>query len=314
MSAAVEERATAPFRDIGRRLSNWGRWGEADELGTVNLITPECRVRAAGLIRDGEVFDLGFPLGAEGPMRGGSRFNPIHRMTALPGEELRPGGMVVADDMITMPLQCSTQWDGLAHVGYDDMLYNGAPLSTVTARAGATRNSVDKVASAIVGRGVLLDVAGLRGVERMEAGDEITAADLEAAARSQGVAVESGDVLLVRTGWYRLLEEGDFSTYMGRGAPGIGVDCCEWLHRQGAAAVAADTRAVEVDPSTDPEAVHPVHMILIRDMGMTLGEFFDLEALAAACRSDGRYEFFFCGTGLKVTGGIGTPLTPVAIR
>ena len=121
------------FRKVGAQLSNWGRWGEADEIGTVNFITAECRLAATRTVRRGVVFDLGMPLDANGPQRGGSRFNPIHRMTSIPMDGERPDGMLVSDDVVTMPLQCATQWDGLTHVGYDGFLYNGAPASSVTA-------------------------------------------------------------------------------------------------------------------------------------------------------------------------------------
>ena len=311
---AVRRESLQGFKEVGRRLSNWGRWGDTDELGTLNFVTAERRVAAARLVVTGKIFDLGMSLDADGPQRGGARFNPIHRMTSLPGEDVRPGGMMVADDMIIMPLQCSTQWDALAHVGYDGLLYNGAPASTVTARAGATRNSIDRVVDRLVGRGVLLDIATLKGAECMAGGEEITPDDLNAAEKRQGVEVGSGDILLIRTGWHGKLRSGDTVAYMGREAPGIGLACCEWLYDREVAAVAADTRAVEVSPSSDPPATHPVHMVLLRDLGMTLGEMFDLEELARDCEADGVWQFLFSGAPLKVTGGVGSPLTPLAIK
>jgi kynurenine formamidase len=303
-----------PFKQLGRRLSNWGRWGDQDELGTLNFITPSVLVEAARLVKTGRIFDLGMPLDEHGPQPGGGRFNPIHKMTRLLTDLELPAGFIVADDIVIMPLQCATQWDSLAHVGYDGLTYNGVPASAVTATNGASRNSIDKTVAKLVGRGVLLDIPGLKGVERLGPSTEIKASDLDAAAERQGVDVRSGDIVFVRTGWYQHFLEGDSLTYMSQKTPGLGVSCCEWLHDHEVAAVAADNYAVEVKPSTEAPATHPVHMILIRDLGMTLGEMFNLEELAADCRADGVWEFFFAGPGLKISHAVGSPLTPLAIK
>ena len=274
------------FRQVGAQLSNWGRWGEADEIGTVNFITAECRLAAARTVRRGIVFDLGMPLGANGPQCGGSRFNPIHRMTSVPMDGARPDGMLVSDDVVTMPLQCATQWDGLTHVGYDGFLYNGAPVSTVTASRGAERNSFHHLASLLIGRGILVDVAAVRGVSCLEPGEQVTPADLDAAVERQGIETHSGDIVLVRTGWYQHFARGHSATYMGP-APGLGLACCAWLRKRETAAIACDNYALEVLPSRQPPAGYPLHMVLIRDMGMTLGEMFNLEELSADCNRDG---------------------------
>ncbi len=304
------------FKELGRRLSNWGRWGNDDELGTLNFITDERRANAARLIRTGQLVELGMPFGEHGPQTGANgRFNPIHRMTMLPTDQATQSGQVVADDMVVMPLQCATQWDSLAHVGYDGLLYNNVPVAAVTATRGATRNSIDNVASRLVGRGVLLDIAGLKGVQSLAESQEITADDLTAAEARQEVRVGPGDIVLVRTGWYRhFLDPALGVNYIGTEIPGLGTSCCEWLYDRQVAAVAADNQAVEVKPSVDPGAGLPVHMILIRDMGMTLGEMFNLEGLAAACASDGVWDFFFSGLGLKVENAVGSPVSPIAIR
>jgi kynurenine formamidase len=305
------------FKAVGARLSNWGRWGADDQLGTLNLLTPERRRAARDCIRTGEIVDLGMPFDAAGPQRTGmnGRFNPIHRMTIMPGDHVSASGMVVSDDMVVLPTQCATQWDSLAHIGYDGSFYNGRPYSIVTATDGASANSIDRVASRLAGRGVLLDIAGLKGVPSLGPSEEITADDLDAACERQGVAVGAGDIVLVRTGWYRYyLDEGLGVPYVGTEIPGLGVSCCPWLRDRDVAALAADNQAVEVKPSPHPDWGLPVHMILIRDMGMTLGEMFDLEGLARACAADGVWDFFFSGTGLKLTGAVGSPVSPIAIR
>jgi kynurenine formamidase len=300
---------------LGSELSNWARWGADDELGTVNYITPKCRVEAAALVRTGEVIDLGMPLDAHGPQPtpGGWRHNPIHQMTMLLTDGGWPGGMMIADDTVILPLQAATQWDALAHCGYDGLMYNGVDAAAVTASGGATKNSMDKVATRLVGRGVLLDIARLRGVSRLGPDDEISAADLDRACESQAVTVGTGDILLVRTGWYQHFSNGDSASYMATHVPGLDVSCCRWLHERQVAAVAADTFSVEIKPSRVSPVTHPLHMVLIRDMGMTLGEMFNLEELAPACAREGRYEFFFSGVGLKVTNSVGNALTPIVI-
>jgi kynurenine formamidase len=308
---------TDGFHALARKVSNWGRWGADDERGTVNFITPEVVRRAAGCVRRGAVFSLGLQFDARGPQIGsGGRVNPIHLMSAtdggLPGKA-DPDGFRYADDFITMPLQCATQWDSLAHVHYGGKLYNGFPASTITA-AGAARNSIDKLGSGIVSRGVLLDIARLRRVERLAAGQVITPADLDAAERAAGVRVERGDVLLIRTGYLSVFRhDGDKQSYMTK-EPGLGVACVEWLHAREVAAVACDTMGVEVMPGENPADVLPVHMLCIRDMGLTLGEMFDLDELAADCATDGVCEVLFTAPPLKVTGAVGSPLNPLAVK
>jgi kynurenine formamidase len=296
---------------LSRKVSNWGRWGPDDERGTVNFITPEVVRRGAAAVRRGAVFSLGLPLGADGPQIGqGGRFNPIHLML---GVDARIGEASFADDLVVMPLQCATQWDGLAHVHYDGKLYNGYPASTVTV-GGAGRNGIERQGAGIISRGVLLDIARLKGVERLAAGTVITPADLEAAERAGRVRAERGDVLLIRTGHLGVFTiDRDRQAYM-KASPGLGVACVEWLHGREVAAVAADTMLVEVMPWEDPSLVLPLHMLCIRDMGLTLGEMFDLDALAADCARDGVWEFLFSAPPLKVVGAVGSPLNPLAVK
>ena len=300
---------------LARRVSNWGRWGPDDERGTVNFITPEVVRRGAACVKRGAVFSLGLSFGAAGPQIGqGGRTNPVHTVTATDGRlGADPEGPRYADDAIAMPLQCATQWDSLAHVYYDGRLYNGAPATTLGA-AGAERNAIDKIGCGIVSRGVLLDLARARGVERLRPGEVIGPDALEAAERTEGVRAGSGDVLLVRTGHLAVFtRDGDREGYM-RQMPGLGIACVEWLHAREVAAVASDTSAVEVIPFEDPALPLPVHALCIRDMGLTLGEMFALDELAADCARDGVWEVLFSAPPLKVTGGIGSPLNPLAVK
>jgi kynurenine formamidase len=310
------------IKALGRRLSNWGRWGANDRLGTLNHITPERLVAAARLVRTGKLFDLGLPLGSDGIQIGLlNRINPVHTMTMTPhdfhahGHNLRPEGMIFSDDYIYMPLQCATQWDGLGHAGYDGHLYNGVAGESVSTMRGSSVLSIHQIAAkGVAGRGVLLDIAALKGVESLAAGEAIQVRDLEAAERRQRVRVGPGDILLVRTGWIRRFTVDRSARAFWKGSPGIDASCLEWLQQREVAAIAADNSAVEVSPPDATEVSLPVHAVGIRDMGLTLGEIFVLDELAADCESDGVWEFFLTAPPLKVKGGVGTPITPIALK
>lgn len=304
------------FRSIGRRLSNWGRWdadGARDERGTTNLLTPERIVAAAGLVTDGKVFDLGIPFDRNGPQPGGGRINPIVLMAETGNDQKYPGAFHYADDYVFMPLQSASQWDGLAHVFYDDRLYNGFSADEITPH-GARHCSIEKQAKGLVGRGVLIDVAAQKGVDWLPAGTAIGPDDLDAALARQGTEVRPGDIVAVRTGWRRkFLSDGDAASFMS-GEPGLGLASCEWLREHDAAAVCSDNWAIEVLPGEVEGEALPVHMVLIRDMGMTLGEILDFEELAADCAADGRYDFLLCAPPIKFTGAVGSPINPLAIK
>lgn len=308
----------AEFRKIAERVSNWGRWGPDDERGTLNLITPDVVRRAAACVRRGQVFALGLAFGADGPQTGefGGRFNPLHYMTAV-GQRLGRDelGFCYSDDVVHMPLQCATQWDALAHVHYGGKLYNGFPVEEALGPGGAERGAIDQAAAAgVVSRGVLLDVARQRGVERLALDAVITPADLDAAAKAAGVEPGPGDVLLVRTGHIRVFTEDRDRRIFSGGQPGLGLACAEWLRERDIAAVCADNVAVEALPGEIPGLAIPLHMLCIRDMGMLFGEMLDLEALARDCAEDGVHEFLFAAPPLPVTRGVGSPINPVAVK
>jgi kynurenine formamidase len=311
----------ADFKQIAERVRNWGRWGDDDQIGTLNHVTPERLVAAAKLVKTGKTFDLGIPFDSAGPQPGRhGRVNPLHVMTETGDDQAFPGPFRYADDYVIMPLQGASQWDGLSHVFYDDKMYNGYPTSDVTAH-GAKNLDIAKVGKGVAGRGVLLDIAKLKGVDWLEMGDIIEPEDLDAAAERQGVEIQPGDIILVRTGWRtKFVKEADPNAFMA-GEPGIGMGAIGWLYDHDIAAIASDNWAVEaLSPSGDFYAaeiegmVLNVHCILIRDMGLTLGEIMDFDELAADCGQDGVYEFFFCGPPLKFTGAVGSPVNPLAFK
>jgi kynurenine formamidase len=259
------------------------------------------------------VFDLGIPFGPGGPQPGGGRINPVLLLSETGADQDFPGAFHYADDYVFMPLQSASQWDGLAHVFYDDQLYNGFPASDVTPH-GARHLSIEHQAKGIAGRGVLVDVARHRGVEWLAAGEVITPVELDAALAAQGTELRGGDVVAVRTGWRRkFLSDGDAAAFMA-GEPGLGLACCEWLHTHDVAAVCSDNWAIEALPGELEGELLPVHMVLIRDMGMTLGEILDFEELAEDCAADGRYEFLLTAPPIKFRRAVGSPINPLAIK
>ncbi len=308
-------------REWGRRYSNWGRWGEQDELGALNLITPERILIATALPRLGQVISCGLNFDQNGPQTGvGGRHNPIHLMLATGSDVLAgaqdkiPGGFRYADDSIIMPLQCGTQWDALAHVFYDGKMYNDRNINLITSR-GAKKNGIEAVKNGVVGRGILLDIPRHRGELWLDNGFAIGPELLDACAEAEGVAIESGDIVLVRTGMMtRCLAEGSWEGYCGGPAPGLSVHCAGWLHDREIAAICTDTWGIEVLPNETEDCFQPLHMISLRNTGILFGEIFHMDALAEACAEDLRYAFLFTAPPLPITGAVGSPINPLAIR
>jgi kynurenine formamidase len=302
---------------LATEVSNWGRWGAQDELGTLNLIDDAAVARGLAAARTGERFSLAIRLDANGPQLGTipGRINPLHTMVAINANYTGGDADAVcwSDDIVTMGLQSCTHWDGLAHVSYAGSLYNGFPADSVTADQGATKCGIQRVRT-IVGRALLLDVARAQGVDLLPAGHRITGADLDAAVAIAGVTPAPGDIVLVRTGQMTYFKRRDREGYLLGDQPGLTTDTIRWFHRHDVAAVAIDTLAMEVFPCEDPDVLFPVHMIQIRDMGLTQGQNFDLEALAAHCADDGVYEMLLVANPEPVTGGTGAPVNPVAIK
>ena len=310
------------FLQFAEQFKNWGRWGPEDEAGTLNFVTPQHIVEACRLVKRGQVFALAIPFDETGPQRprdDSRRFNPVHTM-------LRTGfdmaGMTsdsppirhTTDDMISMPLQAATQWDSLAHVLFQGKMYNGQPYWMVDGQ-GAHKNSIDKIKSRAIGRGVLLDIPRHRGVPWLEVGQLIGGEELEACAARQAVEVKEGDFLLVRTGHIAMCRaQGGWGEYAGGARPGLGLDAIPWLHERRLAAVASDNYGVEVDPSEVDGLRSPLHLTCVANLGMLFGEIFELEELAEDCAQDGVYEFLFVAPPLPVTRAVGSPINPYAVK
>jgi kynurenine formamidase len=314
-------------RELSGRCTNWGRWGPDDELGTLNHIQPEDVAAAARLVQSGRVISLAIPVDDAGPQTTGAagRFNPIHLMHR-DGNSAVTGTMVrdfyegndrylrVTDDILILPLQSGTQWDALGHVVFDNRIYNGYEGTDVGSK-GAVRNDIAKARDRVVGRGVLLDIPRSKGRAWLDPGEAVHAADLDACAAAQGVDVGRGDIVLVRTGQIAACRnDGSWGSYAGGHAPGLALETATGLFDREVAGVATDTWGFEVRPNETPDVLQPLHIILIVHAGLLVGEIFDLEALAEDCASDGRYEFFFSAPPLPITGAVGSPVNPIAIK
>jgi kynurenine formamidase len=305
---------------LAKRHSNWGRWGAEDQIGTLNHVTDEHRVHAAGLVRTGEVISLALPFDAKGPQTCAfGRNNPVHYMMAtgtdaLGGAQDHMPTTRHADDGITMPLSCGTQWDGLSHIFYEDKMYNGHSAALVSSD-GAAVNGVQNMSDKVVGRGVLLDLPRASRRDWLEPGESILPETLDAALEFAGVTVGAGDFVLIRTGQLaQVRSRGSWGDYAGGSAPGLSITTAPWFAERDVAGYATDTWGTEVIPNETPDVFQPLHIILLVHMGMLIGEMFDLEQLADRCAEDGRNEFMLVAPPLPITGAVASPVNPLVIR
>ncbi|MBS1878393.1 MAG: cyclase family protein [Actinobacteria bacterium] len=303
-----------------RRLSNWGRWGAEDEIGTVNLITPGKRREAAELVVTGETYSLAIPFDRDGPQpHRDRRLNPQHTMLQT-GTDLRAGvqelsvdGWGYADDMFCMAAHGATHWDSLAHAFWDYRMYNDRPCTLVDA-AGAHRNSISRLSDRIVTRAVLLDLPRALGLEWLDQAHRITVAEIERTLEQQRAEVRAGDIVLLRTGnMKRARRDGDWDGYTYADEPGPGFEALAWFHREDIAGAATDTWAFEVTPSESERIWLPLHAVGITHMGMLFGENFHLDVLAEACERLQRWEFMLAAPSLPLTGATASPINPLAI-
>jgi kynurenine formamidase len=313
------------LRKAAEKYKNWGKWGPDDEIGTLNYTQPEDIVAAARLVKKGKVISLALNFDNNGPQGGKTsypalgRINPLHTMLRT-GTDAYAGvldkrGIRAADDMVVIPLQCGTQWDGLGHVFYENSMWNGYDCREVSS-FGAQKCGIEKTKNKMVGRGVFLDVARALGKECLDDGYGITCADLELTANKQKVEFKRGDYIVVRTGQMeRCLETKSWDGYPGGDAPGFAFETLEFVARTELAALASDTWGCEVRPNNTEGGINqPWHWITIPIMGMTMGEIFYVKDLAEDCAADGVYEFMFVAPAIPITGAVGSPTNPLAIK
>nr|WP_218680748.1 cyclase family protein [Rhodococcus qingshengii] len=306
-----------------RRNSNWGRWGDDDVRGTMNYLTDELRAAAGALIRRGVSFSLAQSFDMDGPQKGWRRrTNPVHTMLdtgtdAAAGIQGFPHGLGGADDVVSMPLQCSTQWDGLGHIFDHGKAWNGRSADKVVTALGDAITGIETVANGIAGRGVLLDIGRQFGENgELPDGFAITTEHIRETIDKQGLSSEvtRGDLVLVRTGQLTRARRDGWGDYAGGAAPGLSFTTADWLHDSEIAAIATDTWGFEVRPNEFDVAFQPLHQVAIPNIGLFLGEMWDLDALAADCASDHVYEFFLTASPIPVTGAVGAPVNPIAVK
>jgi kynurenine formamidase len=306
----------APFAEVATRVRNWGRWGADDQIGTLNLVDEAARLRGAGAVVSGKTFALGLPLSeAEGIQAGfiEGRVNPTRSMIQvnLPLSP-DPDWICSSEDVVTLALQCATHWDALAHCSYGGRMYNGYPASSVD-QDGAGLCGIHRLTT-VVSRGVLLDVARALGTDVLEPGYAISPDDLDAACAMASVEIAPGDIVLVRTGqMVHLRGTRDLIAYTWP-SPGLTIETAEWFFDHDVAAVATDTLVFEVYPCQYDDVYLPVHLLHLVEMGLTQGQNWVLDELAADCADDGQYTFLLDATPLPFTNGLGSPLNPVALK
>jgi kynurenine formamidase len=304
------EMTAAEFRALFDSVRSWGRWGSDDELGALNLLSADRVAAAAGLVRSGRAVSLSLPLGTtRAPDR------PVaaeFRMTQRNDTDVRVGPVGFAKDFVGVDYHSDghTHIDALCHVAYEGALYNGVPANSVTAE-GAGAEAIELLRNGLVGRGVLLDIPRLREVPWLEPGEHVFRDDLEAAAREQAVAIQEGDILLVRTGHSRRLAElGSWDTVSRKA--GLHPLAMTLLAERGVVALGCDGNS-DTAPSTTEGISFPIHALALNAMGVLLLDYLQFEDVAAACEETGRWEFLFVTAPLRILGGTGSPVNPLAI-
>lgn len=301
------------FEHLFAELSNWGRWGPDDTRGTLNHLTPERIAAAAALVRTGRTVSMAIPIST---VAGPDNPNPaLHYMKTVHDPDPALGGVTFATDFLGMDFHgdCHTHMDAGCHLAWRGQLYGGRPASSVTARGGAVMG-MDDLGHGIAGRGVLIDIPRLRGVPWLEPGIAVEADEIVAAERAVGVSLGPGDIMVFRTGHHRRrLELGAWDNGPdGEGKAGLHPEALRLLHERDVAVFLPDGDG-ETVPSPVEGIPYPIHPLQITAMGMTCADSLQLEDVARACEDEGRWEFLVVIAPLRLPGGTGSPINPIAI-
>ena len=284
-------------------ISNWGRWGDDDQLGALNLMTPESILAAVRLVRRGTLYNLAVPLEKDGPQY--PSFHKTWHVTHYTTDP-RPGASNMADDVVTMETHSGTHIDGIAHFWRDGLLWNGRSADHVTSY-GLNWAGIHHMPG-LVARGVMLDIPRLKGVPHLGLGEIVTPETMDACARAQGVEIRPGDVLLIRTGWYTVFQTN--RELWNQGEPGPDVSCTGWLKAKDIIAIGADNAGVEGYENKNRTPLTPrLHTTALRDLGVYLIEHVNLEELAR----DRVHEFLFVAAPIRLTRATGAPFAPLAL-
>ena len=305
-----DELSAAEFRQLFEAVSTWGRWGADDERGALNYLTPARVLDAAKLVRTGETVTLSLPLDTRPGID-----NPApadHHMTMMGDEDVGSGTLRFAKDYVGADYHnpSHTHIDAFCHVAFDGSLYNGRPTASLT-HEGATDDDIGALKQGLVGRGVLLDVPALRGVRWLEPGEHVYPDELDGCERKQGVTVQEGAILLVRTGHtQRHAELGPWDSDVAKA--GLHPSCATFLAERRIAALGSDGNS-DTTPSTTEGIDFPIHTLALNAMGVHLLDYLQVEGLVAACERKSRWEFLFLAAPLRVIGGTGSPVNPIAV-
>jgi kynurenine formamidase len=302
MSAPAGAQSWTPPSDAQRCPS---KWGPNDQRGSANHMKPESVLRAVKLVRTGEVIDLAHVLRSDMPFSSGRRFEMHTKRTNMTSGSNRRGSN--EEVMFTEIGQVGTQFDGFTHQTIGDSLYNCVKMDDVATRNGFTKLGIENV-GALITRGVLIDVAALKGVAMLPDTYPITVDDLQRALQRQKVTLEPGDAIIINTGWGALWDK-DGSRYL-KTNPGLTTAAAEWLAKQDPMLIGMDTGPISVTPDPDPNLNNPVHQIALVVNGIHLLENLKLDELAGKQV----YEFALIVQPLKIRGATGSTVTPIAIR
>ena len=292
----TQDRADSYFKD----LNNWGRWGDADQRGTVNLITPAKRAEAQALVRTGRTVSLARDIGPQPAL--------MYHVT-YPANRERADVVLDRFDLVYHGYTI-THIDALCHVAWDGQLYNGRPFASSLTAAGATWCPIDPLFDGITSRGVFLDVAAGRTEGHVTVGSPVTPRELDAVEARAGVTVRAGDVVVVRSG--QAAFERAHPEWVPRVSPhpGLHVSCLEWLREKDVAAIAWDM--MDERPIGYAGFGMGAHLA-IPFLGLALVDNMYPERLAAACAEENRFEFLFTATPIRLVGSTGAPAHPLAI-
>ena len=291
-----------------RTCSNWGRWGADDQLGTLNLVTEDKRRQAAGLVEDGTSVSCSWTISKDLP--GETMSHVLHYMTET--GEAGPDAEESGDFMgMAYHGNSITHVDALCHIFTGGKMYNGFPANLVKSGTGAEAESIELLAQGVVSRGVLLDIPRLRGEPWLDGPEPVLPDDLEAAEKAQGVSVESGDILLIRTGHLARCYAGEL-TASHDPRPGPHASCIPWWRERDIAMLAGD-QSNEVWPSGYEGIRSPNHSIAIPHLGLWLIDNANLEDLAVECGQRGRWEFMMVIAPLRFRNATGSPANPLAV-
>jgi len=281
------------------------KWGAGDERGSGNHMKPQTVLDAVKLIKTGEVIELAHVLGPGMPFFGTRRFDMHLKRTFMNTGANERGSN---EEMVLSEIgQVGTQFDGFAHQSHRNSHYNCFKTDEISSRAGFTKLGVQNT-GAFITRGVLIDVAGFKGVEMLGDNYEITVEDLEGALKKQNTELRPGDAIIINTGWGRLY--GKDNARFVKSCPGIGVKAATWLTAKDPILLGADNWPVEVAPNPDSQISLPVHQIALVVNGVHLLENLKLDELTAKQA----YEFAFIMQPLKIQGGTGSTVSPIAVR